>query len=159
MSKINEPTNCANCGAYVPNVRVLSASSTAFCCGDCKKAYYKNRPVRSCFNKLVACFLAGSVIVGIVQYNQDPGSAASVDSGVSGTGGSAETTRRGVATLPDHIDGNWTNREGKVITAILLRVEGSNAVLLKDGAEFSYPIGNLSDRDQLRVRAFSGSTE
>ncbi len=61
----------------------------------------------------------------------------------------------GLTKRPDPIDGNWTNREGKVITATLIRVEGENAVLQMNGKEFPYPVGNLSDADQAKIQEFS----
>ena len=64
------------------------------------------------------------------------------------------TARPAIPDSPAAVNGTWTNREGKTITATLLRVQGDQAVLLKDGAEFSYPIGNLSDKDQSRIRTF-----
>jgi hypothetical protein len=43
----------------------------------------------------------------------------------------------------------WTNREGKTITATLLRVEGEEAVLrLANGTVHRYPVKNLSDESR-----------
>lgn len=64
-----------------------------------------------------------------------------------------------LSARPDPIDGTWTNRDGKAITATLLRVEGSNAVLRMNGKEFSYPISNLSDADQAKIRGFGEASK
>jgi pyruvate/2-oxoglutarate dehydrogenase complex dihydrolipoamide acyltransferase (E2) component len=43
----------------------------------------------------------------------------------------------------------WTNREGKAITATLMGVEGDVAVLrLESGKIYRYPIANLSDESR-----------
>ncbi|MCB1063292.1 MAG: hypothetical protein KDN20_10275 [Verrucomicrobiae bacterium] len=56
---------------------------------------------------------------------------------------------------PASIKGSWTNREGKAIEATLVKVEGANAVLvLADGRSVPYPIANLSDESQEKVKAF-----
>ena len=55
---------------------------------------------------------------------------------------------------PAPIDGTWTNVDGKAITATLLRVEGTNAVLRMNGKEFPYPIAKLSAGDQAKIRSF-----
>lgn len=56
---------------------------------------------------------------------------------------------------PEPLKGTWTNREGTAIEATLLRVEGANAVLLLgDGRSVPYPIANLSDESQAKVKEF-----
>ncbi len=42
----------------------------------------------------------------------------------------------------------WTNQEGQKISASFLRVDGTNAILERDGSEISYPIAKLSAPDQ-----------
>ncbi len=87
-----------------------------------------------------------------------------IDSGAA-AGGEVATAKKeekaasGMAKRPEPIDGNWTNLDGKVITATLLRVDGSNAVLRKEGKEFSYPIGKLSDADQVKIREFEEASK
>ena len=61
----------------------------------------------------------------------------------------------GLAKRPDPIDGTWTNREGKSITATLMRMDGDKAVLRMSGKEFPYDVSNLSDADQAKVREFA----
>ena len=48
MSQINGPTNCDNCGGFIPTVKVRGGLAV-FCRTDCRKAYYKSRPIRGCF--------------------------------------------------------------------------------------------------------------
>jgi hypothetical protein len=44
---------------------------------------------------------------------------------------------------------NWTNTEGKVIQAALLRVDGENVVLLMaNGQTYDYPLSKLSAESQ-----------
>lgn len=57
---------------------------------------------------------------------------------------------------PKPISGQWENNKGKVITATLIRVDGDNAILkIADGREVPYPIANLSEDSQAKVRAFA----
>ncbi|CAN5278170.1 hypothetical protein BH23VER1_BH23VER1_00470 [soil metagenome] len=50
----------------------------------------------------------------------------------------------------------WINREGREITAKLVRVSGDTAVLvMANGKSYDYPIANLSDESQAKIRAFS----
>ncbi|MDF1755570.1 MAG: hypothetical protein P1U89_22465 [Verrucomicrobiales bacterium] len=56
---------------------------------------------------------------------------------------------------PDPIDGTWTNSSGVEIKAVLLRVEGTNAVLRKNGKDFRYPIANLSPDSQKIINDFA----
>ncbi len=70
-----------------------------------------------------------------------------------------EKPAAGLTKRPDPIEGNWTNMEGKVITATLIRVEGESAVLLMNGNEFKYPVANLSPTDQTKIREFSEATK
>tara|TARA_R110002096_G_scaffold305388_13_gene500274 strand:- start:117 stop:710 length:594 start_codon:yes stop_codon:yes gene_type:complete len=60
---------------------------------------------------------------------------------------------------PEPIEGAWTNREGKVINATLMRVDGDKAVLQMNGKEFPYPISSLSDEGQAIVREFGAASE
>lgn len=58
---------------------------------------------------------------------------------------------------PERVKEEWTNREGRSIMATLLRVDGDKAVLLLEtGKSVNYPIENLSDESQAKIRAFSG---
>ncbi|MEM7145230.1 MAG: c-type cytochrome domain-containing protein [Verrucomicrobiota bacterium] len=60
------------------------------------------------------------------------------------------------ASRPEPIQGEWTNKEGKTISAKLLRVEGDVAVLEMTGGKlYNYPIANLSDESQAIVRDFA----
>lgn len=53
------------------------------------------------------------------------------------------------------VTGEWTNRDGKIITATLLRVDGDKAVLRMAGDKiYRYPIENLSAESQAKVREF-----
>lgn len=57
---------------------------------------------------------------------------------------------------PEPITGVWTNQAGKEIKATLLRVEGDKAVLkLENGKIYQYPIENLSEESQARVKEFA----
>jgi hypothetical protein len=83
-----------------------------------------------------------------------------IESGASVGGESPEMKKEekpesGMVKRPEPIDGSWTNRDGKVINATLLRVDGANAVLRMNGKEFSYPVGNLSEADQAKIREFA----
>lgn len=54
------------------------------------------------------------------------------------------------------LDGVWTNKAGKEIKAVLLRVEGDKAVLkLTTGKIYKYPIANLSAESQAIVKEFA----
>ena len=47
---------------------------------------------------------------------------------------------------------SWTNRDGKTIMAIALRVEGDVVLLkLKNGTVYRYPIKNLSDESRAKL--------
>jgi hypothetical protein len=64
----------------------------------------------------------------------------------------------GEMARPERVKEDWTNREGKTITATLLKVEGNNAILLlENGRSVPYPIENLSDESQAKVKAFAES--
>ncbi len=66
----------------------------------------------------------------------------------------------GLMKRPEPIKGSWTNREGRTIEATLLRVEGDNAVLkLANGTSVPYPIANLSDESQAKVREFQKASQ
>ncbi len=57
---------------------------------------------------------------------------------------------------PAPISGDWTNTEGRTITATLLRVEGETAVLRMAGDKiYNYPIANLSPESQAKVKEFA----
>ena len=59
---------------------------------------------------------------------------------------------------PAPIAGKWENHEGKIITATLMRVEGTNAILkIADGREIPYPIAKLSPASQAKVKEFAES--
>ena len=71
-----------------------------------------------------------------------------------------EDSGGGLMKRPEPIKGSWTNREGKTIEATLLRVEGANAVLqLADGRTVPYPIANLADDSQAKVREFQKASQ
>ncbi|MEM8955566.1 MAG: c-type cytochrome domain-containing protein [Verrucomicrobiota bacterium] len=47
---------------------------------------------------------------------------------------------------------DWTNREGKTITATLVKIDDDIAILrVETGREYRYPIENLSDQDQALI--------
>lgn len=59
---------------------------------------------------------------------------------------------------PAPITGDWTNTEGRTITATLLRVEGDTAILQMAGGKiYNYPIASLSTESQERVREFAAA--
>lgn len=69
--------------------------------------------------------------------------------------GEPATEGEGEMKKPEPVKGTWTNREGTAIEATLLRVEGANAVLLLgDGRAVPYPVANLSDESQAKVKEF-----
>lgn len=47
---------------------------------------------------------------------------------------------------------DWTNSEGKTITAEVVRVEGDKVVFKMRGREIPYPLANLSEEDQATIR-------
>lgn len=54
---------------------------------------------------------------------------------------------------PQPLPGVWTNKAGKEIKATLLKVEGDRAVLkMESGKIYKYPIANLSEESQAKVR-------
>ena len=58
------------------------------------------------------------------------------------------------------LEGVWTNKEGKKIRAALLRVEGEKAILkLASGKIYKYPISNLDEESQKKVREFAEGSE
>ncbi|MCB1076192.1 MAG: hypothetical protein KDM64_00065 [Verrucomicrobiae bacterium] len=60
---------------------------------------------------------------------------------------------------PEPVKGTWTNKEGKTIEATLIRVEGANAVLvLANGQSVPYPIANLSEESQAKIKAFQDAS-
>ncbi len=68
-----------------------------------------------------------------------------------------EAPKTGLATAP--VEEDWTNAEGKTIRAILVRVEGANAVLKMNGQEIPHPITKLDSASQKRVKAFSAKPQ
>jgi len=77
--------------------------------------------------------------------------------GEAGTG-DAPAPAAGAMTQQERVKEEWTNREGRTITATLLRVDGANAILLlENGTSTPYPIANFSDESQAKVRAFMES--
>ncbi|MEM8956033.1 MAG: c-type cytochrome domain-containing protein [Verrucomicrobiota bacterium] len=63
------------------------------------------------------------------------------------------------ASRPEPLAGEWTNKDGKTISANLLRVEGENAVLeMAGGRLYNYPIANLSEESQAIVRDFAAKS-
>ena len=70
--------------------------------------------------------------------------------------GGEEPVRAGKPPL----EGVWTNKEGKKIRAALLRVEGEKAILkLASGKIYKYPISNLDEESQKKVREFAEGSE
>ncbi len=62
----------------------------------------------------------------------------------------------GLPSRPAPISGEWTNSEGVVITATLVRVEGEVAILQMSGGKiYNYPIEKLSPESQAKVREFA----
>lgn len=60
---------------------------------------------------------------------------------------------------PEPISGSWTNRDGVVIEATLMRVEGDKAVLqMANGRVYNYPIANLSDESQAKIKEFQAAS-
>ena len=58
------------------------------------------------------------------------------------------------------LEGVWTNKDGKKIRAALLRVEADKAILkLASGKIYKYPIGNLDEESQKKVREFAEGSE
>lgn len=68
-----------------------------------------------------------------------------------------EAPKTGLAAAP--VEEDWTNNAGKTIRAILVRVDGANAVLKINGNEVPYPIANLNPASQERVKAFSAKAQ
>jgi mono/diheme cytochrome c family protein len=63
------------------------------------------------------------------------------------------------ASRPEPIQGDWTNKAGKSISATLLRVEGDSAVLEMTGGKlYNYPIADLSEESQAVVRDFASKS-
>jgi hypothetical protein len=57
---------------------------------------------------------------------------------------------------PQPVHGEWTNAQGKTITATLLRVEGDKAMLrLENGQIYPYPIAQLAPESQAKVKEFA----
>ena len=57
---------------------------------------------------------------------------------------------------PQPVSGEWTNVQGKTITATLLRVDGDKALLqMANGTTYPYPISQLSAESQAKVKAFA----
>lgn len=62
------------------------------------------------------------------------------------------------AKAPQPVQGDWTNVQGKTITATLVKVEGDKALLqMANGTTYPYPIAQLSAESQARVKAFVDS--
>ncbi len=79
-----------------------------------------------------------------------------VDSGAAMKGEGAPVPA--VAEAPKKMEplkGDWTNVQGKTITATLLRVEGDKAMLqMANGQTYPYPINQLNPDSQEKVKAF-----
>ncbi|MEM7144277.1 MAG: c-type cytochrome domain-containing protein [Verrucomicrobiota bacterium] len=55
---------------------------------------------------------------------------------------------------------DWTNREGKTITAALVEIDDDIAVLrIESGREYRYPIENLSDEDQSLITTLAAQSQ
>ncbi|MEX2579398.1 MAG: c-type cytochrome domain-containing protein [Verrucomicrobiales bacterium] len=61
----------------------------------------------------------------------------------------------GLTKRPDPIEGDWTNSEGKTISATLVRMDGDKPVLRVNGKDYPYEITSLSQADQAKVREFA----
>jgi len=73
--------------------------------------------------------------------------------GDAGAGGVSKSGLSGLARKP--LRGKWTNKEGRVIEADLLRVVEDRAVLrLANGKIYNYPIADLADESATKVREF-----
>ena len=72
---------------------------------------------------------------------------------------SEEKPSSGLEKRPDPIDGNWTNKQGKEIKAILVRVEGDKAILRMNGKDYPYPISELSADSQAIVKEFAEASK
>ena len=58
-----------------------------------------------------------------------------------------------VADGKEPLEGEWVNKAGKKIKATLIRVEDDKAVLkLPNGKIYNYPIANLDEASQKKVR-------
>ena len=59
---------------------------------------------------------------------------------------------------PQPVQGDWTNVQGKTITATLIKVDGDKALLqMANGTTYPYPISQLSTESQAKVKAFMES--
>ncbi|MEM6915833.1 MAG: c-type cytochrome domain-containing protein, partial [Verrucomicrobiota bacterium] len=65
-----------------------------------------------------------------------------------------ESGESSLSGMPEeNVPRSWTNREGKIIFATLLKVDRGKAVLkLENGKVYHYPIENLSDESQAALR-------
>jgi cytochrome c5 len=81
---------------------------------------------------------------------------------LEGSGGSA-TADAGGSAFPARqapLTDEFTNAEGVVITATLLRVDGETAILRMAGGKiYNYPIAKLSAESQAKVREFEKSSQ
>jgi hypothetical protein len=68
-----------------------------------------------------------------------------------------EAPKSGLAAAP--VEEDWTNNAGKTIRAVLVRVDGVNAVLKIKGNEVPYPVANLDSASQERVKAFAAKPQ
>lgn len=84
-----------------------------------------------------------------------------IDAGAKLEAGESDAPSSGPGAMTqqqERVQEEWSNREGRTITAALLRVEGTNAILLlENGTSVPYPIAQLSDESQAKVRAFMES--
>lgn len=54
---------------------------------------------------------------------------------------------------------NWTNSDGKTITAEVIRVEGAQVIFKMKGREIAYPLANLSEGDQKAIKEAAGEKD
>ncbi len=81
-----------------------------------------------------------------------------IDAGAPLEGEGMVAEKPAAAKAPQPLQGQWTNVQGKTITATLLRVEGDKAHLqMPNGTTYPYPIGQLSPESQARVKEFAAS--
>jgi len=79
-----------------------------------------------------------------------------IDAGAPLEGEGMIAEKAAAPKAPQPIRGEWTNVQGKTISATLLRVEGDKAVLqMPNGTTYPYPISQLDSESQAKVKAFA----
>jgi hypothetical protein len=81
-----------------------------------------------------------------------------IDAGAPLEGEGMVAEKAAAPKAPQPLQGEWTNVQGKTITATLLRVEGDKALLqMPNGQTYPYPIAQLSPESQAKVKEFATS--